>query len=125
MVPFANNQINSLVFRAASPAPGQFGTSAAYYNDYRGPRRPSENFNLGRTFRLVERVSFSIRAEFSNIFNRAYFQFPASTNASATQRILNGQTVSGFGYINTATSLAATFAAAGPRSGTVVASFSF
>ena len=176
MVPFANNQINSLLFRASSPAPagavgppaatgtfanrvpgqplftvpdinchcfdpgttfalnpkawtdpapGQFGTSAAYYNDYRGPRRPSENLNFGRTFRIFERVNFSIRAEFSNILNRAYFQVPTSTNAAATQQTRNGQTVSGFGYINTLTPLAATSAAPGPRSGTVVARFSF
>ena len=73
----------------------------------------------------MERVSFSIRAEFSNIFNRAYFQTPTSTNAAATQRTLNGQTVSGFGYVNTATPLAATYAAPGPRSGTIVGRFSF
>jgi hypothetical protein len=110
----------------ADPARGQFGTSAAYYNDYRQPRRPSENLNFGRTFKLVERVTMEIRAEFSNILNRAYFQTPVATNASATQtRNAQGQTTSGFGYINVQTPLAATFAAPGPRSGTVVARFRF
>jgi hypothetical protein len=110
----------------ADPAPGQFGTSAAYYNDYRQPRRPSENLNFGRTFRLVERVSLEIRAEFSNITNRAYFQTPASTNAAATQtRNARGQTTAGFGYINVLTPLSATFAAPGPRSGSIVARFRF
>ena len=108
------------------PPQGQFGTSAAYYNDYRQPRRPGENLNLGRTFRLVERVTLEIRGEFSNILNRAYFAAPASTNASATQTVNKlGQTTAGFGYINVQTPLAATFAAPGPRSGSVVARFRF
>ena len=108
------------------PPQGQFGTSAAYYNDYRQPRRPSENLNLGRTFRLVERVTLEIRGEFSNILNRAYFQTPTSTNAAATQNVNKlGQTTAGFGYINVQTPLAATSAAPGPRSGSVVARFRF
>jgi hypothetical protein len=108
------------------PARGTFGTSAAYYNDYRQPRRPSENLNFGRTFKLVERVSLELRAEFSNITNRAYYQTPVSTNAAAPQlRNARGQTTGGFGYINTSVPLAATFAAPGPRSGQVVARFHF
>ena len=55
----------------ADPAPGQFGTGAAYYSDYRYPRIPQENLAVGRTFRIGERASFNIRAEFSNIFNRS------------------------------------------------------
>src|SRR3974390_1446112 len=93
------------------PPAGTFSSSAAYYSDYRQPRRPSENLNLGRTFRLVERVTLEIRAEFSNILNRAYFQTPSSTNAAATQTVNKlGQTTAGFGYINVLTPLAATFA---------------
>jgi len=108
------------------PAPGQFGASAGYYSDYRNPRRPAENFNFGRTFRIKERVSMQVRVEFTNILNRAYFQSPAATNAAASQvRNQQGQTVSGFGYINTLTPLAATYAAPGPRAGDIVLRFSF
>lgn len=33
-------------------APGQFGTSAPYYNDFRWQRQPSEALAIGRSFRL-------------------------------------------------------------------------
>ena len=102
------------------PAPGQFG-GAAYYSDYRGPRRPQESINLGRTWKLRERVQMQIRIDFQNIFNRAYFAAPTSTNAAANQvRGANANTTAGFGYINTATPLAATAAAPGPRAGNLV-----
>jgi len=108
------------------PPAGTFSSSAAYYSDYRQPRRPGENLNLGRTFRLVERVTLEIRGEFSNVLNRAYFASPAATNAALTQTVNKfGQTTAGFGYINVQTPLAATFAAPGPRNGSVVARFRF
>ena len=59
-----------------NPPAGQFGTSTAYYNDYRQQRRPVENMSLGRIFRIKERSSLQIRAEFTNIFNRTYFLYP-------------------------------------------------
>ncbi len=55
-----------------NPAPGQWGTSAPYYSDFRGPRRPAESMSLGRTFRIRERKTLEVRAEFFNIFNRLY-----------------------------------------------------
>src|SRR5206468_11932310 len=36
-------------------APGQFGTAAAYYNDYRWQRQPAESLSFGRTFREKRR----------------------------------------------------------------------
>jgi hypothetical protein len=58
--------------------------------------------SVGRLFRFKERASFEIRAEFSNIFNRAVLLNPSSTNASAAQlRNPAGQTTSGFEWINT------------------------
>jgi len=83
------------------PAAGQFGTAAPYYNDYRWQRQPSENMNLGRVFRIRERVTLSFRAEFFNIFNRVFLNTPTSTNSSQTQVKSGNMTVSGFGYINT------------------------
>ena len=109
------------------PAAGQWGTSAAYYSDYRFQRRPVENLAVGRTFRIKERATVNIRAEFSNIFNRARMQDPAYANALATQtRNPAGQATAGFGWLDT------TFGTAGavtsiqlPRTGTVVARLQF
>jgi hypothetical protein len=83
------------------PAAGQWGTSAPYYNDYRWQRMPSESASLGRMFRIREKVTFSFRAEFFNIFNRVFLNAPTSTNSSQTQVLSGKSTVSGFGYINT------------------------
>jgi hypothetical protein len=102
------------------PAPGQFGVSAAYYNDYRQMRRPSEAMSIGRIFRIKEGVQLSIRADFQNIFNRTFIANPTSTNAKATQTIspITGKPISGFGYINTATGTS-------PRQGIIVARIQF
>jgi hypothetical protein len=90
------------------PPAGQFGTSAAYYNDYRNRRAPNENMSLGRIFRLTERASLNLRIEFNNIFNRirvpgfASFFGDTSSNAALTQiKDPTGKPVTGFGYINT------------------------
>jgi hypothetical protein len=99
------------------PAPGQFGTSAAYYNDYRYQRRPDEEMSFGRTFHLREQMSLQIRAEFFNVFNRTEMNNPTANNALATQVVKNGLTASGFGYINVGS------VAFGPRSGQIVAQF--
>jgi hypothetical protein len=104
------------------PAPGQFGTSPAYYNDYRFARRPAENLSLARNFRVKERANLQIRAEFTNIFNRTETNNPTIVNAAATQTTNNGQTLAGFGYINTA-ALAAPLRQ--PRQGQIVARFTF
>jgi hypothetical protein len=109
-----------------NPPAGQFGNAAAYYNDYRYARHPTENINFGRTFRIRERMSLNVRAEFTNIFNRPQLNNPTSANALATQQRVNAadptsQTTGGFGYINTNTATALTL----PRQGTIVARFVF
>jgi hypothetical protein len=101
------------------PAQGQFGTSAAFYNDYRYARRPDEQMSLGRTFRMGERAFFSVRGEFFNVFNRTYLNNPDSANAAATPVLSNGQIISGFGRIATNT------VAQPPRFGQIVARFQF
>jgi hypothetical protein len=109
----------------SDPAPGQFGTGAAYYTDYRYQRQPVENFAFGRTFRVGEKgMSFNIRAEFSNIFNRS--RLPngttfSTTNALATQTSTNGKPTAGFGFMNTA-SAPSTPAS---RQGSIVGRFTF
>lgn len=85
----------------AQPAPGQWGVSAPYYNDYRYQRRPNESMNFARNFRIGERVNFQARIEFTNIFNRAQPANPTATNALATQtRNAAGQPTAGFGWVN-------------------------
>ncbi|HLI85165.1 MAG TPA: TonB-dependent receptor [Bryobacteraceae bacterium] len=101
------------------PLPGQYGTSTAYYNDYRQQRRPQENLSLGRVFPIKERASLSIRAEFDNIFNRTRYPNPTSTNALAPQTVNSaGIATAGFGWLNTA-------GAGTPRQGQIVARFRF
>jgi hypothetical protein len=68
----------------SDPAGGQFGISAPFYNDYGYQRRPDEQLSLGRTFKIREGMSFQIRGEFFNIFNRTEVNNPTGTNAAAT-----------------------------------------
>ncbi|MBZ5577943.1 MAG: hypothetical protein LAP40_15380 [Acidobacteriia bacterium] len=49
---------------------GQFAASESSIRSFRGIRIPVENANFGRNFRIKERYNLSIRAEFTNIFNR-------------------------------------------------------
>jgi hypothetical protein len=114
----------------ANPAPGQFG-SAANTTNFSTQRRPVENMGLGRMFRIKERVSMNLRVEFVNIFNRTYLNNPSltspqtapvcvepnGTNGACSQPGL--QTVSGFGTINTTTTLYP------PRVGQIIARFQF
>jgi hypothetical protein len=116
----------------SDPAPGTWGTSAAYYSDYRYQRRPNEAMNFGRLFRIKEGVTLQIRAEFTNVFNRARFADPTSTNAQATQtrNTATGQTISGFGWLNTQITSLTTPTPVftvinSPRMGLIVARFRF
>ena len=86
----------------ANPVNGAFGpASGTFYSDFRAARRPSENFNIGRTFRITERVNFNIRAEFVNVFNRLQIGNPSTTApATAAAKNAQGQYSGGFGAIN-------------------------
>jgi hypothetical protein len=85
-----------------NPPEGQFGTSAAYYSDYRWQRRPSEQASLAKITKIREGMTLEIRAQFFNIFNRLNFlPMPSSTNFQATTvRDANGVLSAGFGYIS-------------------------
>jgi hypothetical protein len=116
------------------PPYGTFGTSAAYYNDFRWQRQPAESMAFGRTFRVKERYALMIRAEFQNIFNRLYHSLPADAGGFGVPETfvssptihgnsLNGVTgllSSGYGYVNWVGG-----AGALPRSGQIVARFTF
>ena len=49
---------------------GQWANNFSTIRNYRGFRYPTENANFGRTFRIKERVTFNVRVEFTNAFNR-------------------------------------------------------
>jgi hypothetical protein len=109
----------------ANPAPGQFGTSALYYTDYRSQRRPIENMGFGRTFRFTEQVNLNVRAEFANLFNRAFWNDPANlTNAQTlpARDPATGVYTNGFGRLPPESSTAVNTL---PRNGTIVARITF
>jgi hypothetical protein len=112
-------------------APGQFGTSAPYYNNIRWQRQPAESFRFGLNFRIREGIKLNLRAEWQNIFNRLFLSSPAPVNvtgfnvaspnpAAVTVRNSSGALTAGYGFVNT-------FNGAGtqPRQGQIVARFSF
>jgi Carboxypeptidase regulatory-like domain/TonB dependent receptor len=103
-----------------NPAAGTWGGASAYYSDFRYQRRPTEQMSIGRTFRMRERMSLQVRAEFFNIFNRTYMANPSLTAPTQPQaRNGAGVPTSGWGYINP-TSLYSQ-----PRNGQLVARFQF
>ena len=108
------------------------------YEDFRGPRRPIENANIARNFRLTERFQLQFRGEFVNIFNRTELPNPIAGGStvfggtnSTTPLVRNSVSAltGGFGvipvYAAPGSTLASTSAANGgvalsPRSGTLV-----
>jgi hypothetical protein len=134
--PYQDQVLNAAAW-TSPPVPGMFGTNALY-GDFRAPRRPQENFNIGRNFRVKERYNLQIRAEFVNIFNRTYLGNPSTTLpvGNTLTRNLNGQLIGGFGVINDVVSSGAIPSAPSngnyntalgglPRTGTVIARFTF
>jgi hypothetical protein len=88
-------------------APGTFGTAAAYYYNYRWQRQPAESLSLGRNFPLAKegRVTFNLRAEFFNVFNRVFLTPPqvggfGVVNSKTPPTLTNGAYTAGYGFIN-------------------------
>jgi len=120
-----------------NPPDGKFSTSNAHYGDFRQQRRPTENISLARRFRIGERASFMLRAEFTNIFNRMGVNVPSVANPFSTQTTdqKTGFTTGGWGYIspaavggsntNPAAAGMASFPTPPPRAATLVARFQF
>jgi hypothetical protein len=77
--------------------------TSTYYSDFRGPRHPQENGNIGRNFRFHEgKFNLQLRGEFVNIFNRLYWPNPitsVNTTAALTKNGF-GYYTNGFGIIN-------------------------
>jgi hypothetical protein len=117
----------------ANPGPGQWGTGAPFYNNYRWQRQPAESMSFGRNFRFGKegRYNFFVRAEFQNIFNRLFLSPPQTGNQGLAPGGSPATTLSpltssggvltgGYGYINTVEG-----AGAQPRSGQLVGRFTF
>jgi hypothetical protein len=56
----------------------QFGANQSSIRSFRGIRQPEENANFGRNFRVREKVTLQIRAEWTNIFNRLLLPQPTT-----------------------------------------------
>jgi hypothetical protein len=66
-------------------------------------------------------VTFNVRAEFNNMFNRLEMPNPSSTNATtATQTDTLGRYTAGFGFINTTGGTASL-----PRQGQLIGRITF
>jgi hypothetical protein len=116
------------------PPYGTFGASAPYFNDFRWQRQPSENMGFGRIFRIKERATLQIRAEFVNIFNRLFYSIPqdgagflvnvgSPATPTAHGNALGGVTgllSAGYGYVNWPNGGSDL-----PRSGQLIARFQF
>jgi hypothetical protein len=112
-------------------APGTFGTSAAYYNNYRWQRQPAESLSIGRNFPVYkERVVLNIRAEFYNVFNRVALTPPSvggftGTNSLTAGSLTNGAYTAGYGFINMVPGGGNAAYVESPRSGQLVARITF
>jgi len=119
----------------AEPPFGTYGTSSPYYNDFRWQRQPAESLGFGRIFRIREGMTLQVRAEFQNIFNRLFYSLPADSapffglpaNNPATVTAHGGNIGSetgllsgGYGFVAFANG-----AGAQPRSGQLIARFTF
>jgi hypothetical protein len=109
-------------------------TATLYYRDFKGPRIPTENANLGRHFKVKKGdhvYDLYIRGEFVNIFNRTLFPNPA-TNVNPQNPVSrlgpNGPILGGFGTI-AAYFAPGSYSTTPPyligRTGTIIARFSF
>jgi hypothetical protein len=111
-------------------AAGVWGSSQNYYDDFRSQRRPSESLSIGKRFPIwKERMAFSIRAEFFNVFNRLVsLPNPVTSVAPALPPTRqNGILTGGFGYIafNQIASNNQNNTYPSPRTGQIVARFEF
>ncbi|MCU1334835.1 MAG: hypothetical protein JWO19_416 [Bryobacterales bacterium] len=104
---------------------GKWSSNFSSIREFRGIRLPTENANFGRTFRIKEKMTFNVRVEFSNIFNRLRLPQPTSTGTGvsptspALKSPLTGLYSSGYGTI------VPTAGTQGYRTGTLVGRITF
>ncbi|MEP6962410.1 MAG: hypothetical protein ABI995_10035, partial [Acidobacteriota bacterium] len=115
---------------------GQFAAQTSAIRSYRGIRAPQENLNISRNFKIKERVTLHIRAEFQNVMNRTRLLTNAATPGNAigtsgfgtppvkvTTGAYTGLYNSGFGVLNPFTATVAGTPQA--RSGTLIGRITF
>jgi hypothetical protein len=109
------------------PPYGTFGASPAYYNDFRWQRQPGESMAFGRLFPIGKegRYRLQVRAEFQNIFNRLFYSAPSNSGATTITSVTahnnpGGTLSSGWGFVPWVNGVGAQ-----PRSGQIVARFTF
>jgi hypothetical protein len=79
---------------------GQWANDFSNLRFYRGFRYPTENLNVGRTFRMKEKVTLNVRVEMTNAFNRTQLPQPNATATFGTQiTTVNGLNTGGFGSV--------------------------
>ncbi|MEO8097095.1 MAG: TonB-dependent receptor [Acidobacteriota bacterium] len=77
-----------------------WGQQQQVIRQFRGYRYPTENLNVGRTFRIHEGIQVNVRAEFSNVFNRVRLPQPTSGGSALTPIArTNGIITGGFGSV--------------------------
>jgi hypothetical protein len=135
--PYTTQVLNPKAWQPC-PANTVCPSTSVLYKDFKGPRVPSENANIGRHFRIGKerKYDFYIRGEFVNIFNRTYFGNPITTSpqnpvirGAGNGTILTG----GFGVINAylqpntayAPTTISGFSVPAARTGTLIARFQF
>jgi hypothetical protein len=123
----------------ACPTNSACAATAVLYKDFRGPRLPSENANIGRHFNVGKKdgkkYDFYIRGEFVNIFNRTLLAVPANFTVNPQNPPAKGAGngtiyTAGFGtfynsYLTPNTAYTTPGTANAPRQGTIVARFQF
>jgi hypothetical protein len=84
-------------------AAGVWGSGSAYFNDFRGQRRPVESIAIGKRFVILRErnMAFSIRGEFFNPLNRLELVSDPSTGSPSNPPTRsNGLLTGGFGFMN-------------------------
>jgi hypothetical protein len=126
-----NPQTTLVLNKAAwTAAPGgTFGASTPFYSNYRWQRQPAESMRFGRNFRMGRESKYNlfVRAEFQNIFNRLFLSMPLTGTASPTLSAnpSNPPTSAGGVYTGAYGYIQIGGAGASPRSGQIVARFTF
>ena len=123
--PYYNQVLNPAAWQVV-PTNSVGPATGTLYSDFRGPRQPKENANIGRHFRIKERMDFYIRGEFVNIFNRTIMPNPSTSTIPQNALTKNGlgYYTAGFGIINAyqAPNTSTIFTG---RTGTLIAKFTF
>jgi hypothetical protein len=85
---------------------GEWANNFSTLRDFRGFRYPTENFNVGRTFRIREGITLNVRVEFSNAFNRTRLPQPTVNvpfgtlvTTQTTPGVYQGAINGGFGTV--------------------------